>query len=420
MFPQRAWTRVVFLLVSSVIAIYVAEAAVGVFARVTATLHARPSGFDGRTKREVVMEMRTRGVDAFPAIQPSGLLEPGPKRALRSAITIDGVEVLPLGGIADKETVLCNETGQYVIYHSDEEGFHNPAGIWSKATLDVGAVGDSFTHGACVPSDKNAVALIRLRYPGTLNLGMSRNGPLLNLAALREYLPALRPRIVLWLHIEGHDFFDLAMERRSPLLMRYLRGDETQRLRGRREAIDRSLVSYVVERLDRPPDRRGSGRAALRLERPTLAVAPKAPLLGFLQLAEIRGLVRAVSEDTRFDKPSSDDWSLFSEILDKARDTVASWNGRFYVVYLPSAARYQALTFGLPDQAHGRVLSIAQELGIPVIDAAKAFTSQRDPQALFATPGIESRAAHYTEEGYRLLADTILDALPAAPASALP
>lgn len=63
--------------------------------RITATLQARPKGFDERAKREVVTELRAGGVDAFPAIQPSGLLEPGPNRVLKSGIAINGAEVLP-------------------------------------------------------------------------------------------------------------------------------------------------------------------------------------------------------------------------------------------------------------------------------------------------------------------------------------
>lgn len=92
-------------------------------------------------------------------------------------------------------------------------------------------------------------------------------------------------------------------------------------------------------------------------------------------------------------------------------DTGASWNGRLHLVNLPSSARYQPLTFGLPEDAHGRVLATAKELKIPVIDAVESFAAHRDPPSLFATPGIDSRAAHYTEEGYRILVETVLHTL---------
>src|SRR4030095_17214981 len=112
----------------------------------------------------------------------------------KSDITIDGAEVLPLNGISNRVTVLCNETGKYAIYDSDARGFHNPKGIWESSRMSIAALGDSFAIGACAPSDENFVALIRARYPNTLNLGMLGEGPLIMLAALKEYLPPVKPK----------------------------------------------------------------------------------------------------------------------------------------------------------------------------------------------------------------------------------
>ena len=67
------------------------------------------------------------------------------------------------------------------------------------------AVGDSFTHGACVPSEDNFVGVIRADHPATANLGMDSNGPLLMLASLKEYALRFRPKTVLWFYFEGND-----------------------------------------------------------------------------------------------------------------------------------------------------------------------------------------------------------------------
>ena len=45
---------------------------------------------------------------------------------LNPEIAVDGAEVLPLSGISNRVTVLCNESGKYAIYDSDQRGFHNP------------------------------------------------------------------------------------------------------------------------------------------------------------------------------------------------------------------------------------------------------------------------------------------------------
>ena len=65
------------------------------------------------------------------------------------------------------------------------------------AMWDIASVGDSWVNGFCVPSDKNFVALIRKYYPATLSLGENGNGPLAELATLEEYLPSLKPKVML-------------------------------------------------------------------------------------------------------------------------------------------------------------------------------------------------------------------------------
>src|SRR5690606_31428138 len=123
-------------------------------------------------------DLRSADPGAVPAIVPKGLLARQGDGTLKSRISIDEVEVVALGGISNRTTVLCNESGEWIAYSSDEHGFHNPAGIWSRSNIEVAVIGDSFAQGVCVPSPQNAVALIRNRYPATVNLGMLGHGPL--------------------------------------------------------------------------------------------------------------------------------------------------------------------------------------------------------------------------------------------------
>ena len=179
---------------------------------------------DTRTADEVIADLRTRNVEALPIITPANhLLIAQPDGSQRSAISVDGEEVLPLAAVSNTVTVLCNENGQWIDYRSDQRGFSNPNEIWQSDRLDIAALGDSFTHGYCVPADKTFVALIRKRYPATLNLGIAGDGPLLMLAKLKEYVSPRQPRIVLWFYFEGNDLTDLQRERQSMLLRNYLR-----------------------------------------------------------------------------------------------------------------------------------------------------------------------------------------------------
>ena len=201
---------------------------------------------DTRGGFEVIADLRKRGIDAVPIITPSNhLFVKQPDGSIKSAINIHGTEVIPFGGISNKVTVLCNENGPWVTYESDEHGFHNPKGMWKSGRIDIAALGDSFAQGYCVPSDKNFVALIRRGYPATLNLGMAGNGPLLMLATLKEYLPLLAPKIVLWFYYEGNDLTDLQTEKKSGILMRYLKDDFNQGLLARQSDVDQALTNEI-------------------------------------------------------------------------------------------------------------------------------------------------------------------------------
>ena len=133
-----------------------------------------------------------------------------------------------------------------MTFQSDEHGFRNPPGLWRPGPLDIAAVGDSYTEGECVPPGKEFVALIREQYSRTLNLGMRGSGPLLELGQIKEYLPVLTPKIVLWFYYEGNDLIDLNIEKRSKLLRRYLENGFTQNLVGRQADIDRVLTEKAT------------------------------------------------------------------------------------------------------------------------------------------------------------------------------
>src|SRR5216683_7695169 len=202
--------------------------------------------FDTRDPLDVIIDLEKQHINTVPSISPSLLLKERMDNTLQSAITINGKEILPLGGIANKVTVFCNESGEYVMYESDEHGFHNPKGIWDTGDVDIVALGDSFTQGYCVPSHKNFVAFIREHYPATLNLGIRGNGPLAELATLKEYGPPIAPKVVLWFYFEGNDLVDLRREKGSPLLMAYLRDNFTQGLLPLQTEIDQALTTYVT------------------------------------------------------------------------------------------------------------------------------------------------------------------------------
>jgi len=83
-------------------------------------------------------------------------------------------------------------------------------------------LGDSYVQGYCVGPEDGIAPRLRERFPGTLNFGMSGNGPLLMLATLREYGAALEPEFVVWSFFSGNDLENLENERNRSALVAYL------------------------------------------------------------------------------------------------------------------------------------------------------------------------------------------------------
>jgi len=378
--PRRV--ALAMTLLSLVAAAYIAEAYVRALPSLRTRLAARRFGiaFDSRDQFEVVRDLRRVGTDAYPATFPAW-----------QGLPAGGSTLLPLGGISNVTTVFCNEMGQFVVYRSDEHGFHNPQGVWSSGRFEVAALGDSFTQGACVPTEQNFVELLRRDYPATLNLGMLGNGPLLMLAGLQEFLTEVKPAIVLWVYTEGNDLnFDLNREKRDARLSEYLIPDHRQRLLERQSESDAFLRGVI--------DREYTSRQAGTM---TMSAPGR-----FWRLWSLRQALGLQVGESQFD-PSRIDLPLFRRILEEARQTTRGWGGKLYFVYNPSETRYHEEKYRRDyDWTRHQVLSIIEDLRLPLIDLHVPISRRPDISELYSY-----RGAHFSPAGNRLVAETILAAL---------
>ena len=62
--------------------------------------------------------------------------------------------------------------------------------MWDEENIEYTLIGDSFVHGMSV-FDKDSFRgnIEKISQAGVINLGYSGNGPLIELATLREYFP---------------------------------------------------------------------------------------------------------------------------------------------------------------------------------------------------------------------------------------
>jgi hypothetical protein len=359
---------------------------------------------DTRTAVEAVASLKKAGVDAVPILVPGSSFVEGPNNTIKSVLKIHGKEVIPLGGVAARVTVMCNENGQWVSYKSDKHGFNNPSEAWQSGPVEVGILGDSYAHGFCVPPDKNFVALIRRRYPATLNLAMAGAGPMLELATLREYLQPLQPKVVLWFYYEGNDLIDLQKERKNNLLMRYRQDSFTQNLVALQSEIDQAILDDIP--------RQRALTSSLRAGRQESRVGLLDKFLAFVSLGDLRKRLSLVNSTTTEEVKNLADLEgpnldVFRDILTQVKTHVGAWGGKIYFIYLPDWPRYSGNELEPVAKQRDSVVALVTSLGIPVIDIHPIFQAQSDPLSLFPfrEPG------HYTEKGHLLVAEEVMRAV---------
>jgi hypothetical protein len=248
-----------------------------------------------------------------------------------------------------------------------------------------------------VPDGKGFVDLLRADGRVVLNLGTSGQSSLLQLGAIKEYLPRYAPKTVLWTFTEGIDLPDLYTESTHPFLMRYLEPAFGQGLLARQSEIDDHLRRAASALQVRDQEANAPPRRESFVER-SLEIGKLWTLRKKLELSGEESQVWSMLE-----QPSH---NLFSTALEQARTVTNSWGGTLYFVYLPSWNRYRNGPKD-PERERVRVLRLVNALGIPVIDVRAAFEAQNDPLSLFPF----RKFGHYNELGNQVVAETILKVL---------
>ena len=166
--------------------------------------------FDTRSFSQVLDKLKTTGYErVYPNILPSELYSS--EYFSKFVKEKKNKQFLPLSSISNSNTILHNQSGYYPIITTDEHGFNNPKGLYKSNFLDVILIGDSFTEGNGVNSDKNIQSNLRNKGLNTLSLGKLGNGPLIEYAILREYAKPLKPKAVFWMYY-SNDITDLFHE----------------------------------------------------------------------------------------------------------------------------------------------------------------------------------------------------------------
>jgi hypothetical protein len=361
------------------------------------TIHNYPLfGKDKRSKIEVILDLRSDGVDAWPHVHSYTFNE-------SNGLLHKNKRIFPLGGISNKTIVYCNEGGPWIIFKTDEHGFNNPEGQYKKGAVKITLLGDSFALGSCVKPGKDIAGQLRKKGIESLNISNAANGPLLELAALKEYVEPMEPEVVLWLYYEGNDLMNLQDERKSPILLRYLDGTYSQNLLERQGEIDAALVEHV------------NSYSIIKG-----GVARKKRIFRSIKFWYLRQKLSSLiltfhnKSPAMVTKPKDNvgyksQLTLFSEILVTASEQTSGWGGKLYFVYLPNQERYMGANNNGNFNNRDDVLEIVNRLGIPVIDFNKVLDKHPVPLSLLSP--VRGVRGHYNPEGYELLSTFIINQL---------
>ena len=307
-----------------------------------------------------------------------------------SKIFLDKNDLLPLSGLSNIKSILCNENGYYSSYLSDRYGFNNPDKEWDKKSIDYLVLGDSFAHGACVnrPNDISSV-LRSLSKKNVLNLGISGNGPLTEYATLREYKHT-NVKNIIWIYFEGYDLADLINEKKNFILMNYIKDENfSQNLRNRNDAKDQVVKKITKKEYNRIVEKYSDDNKL------------KYKILKFIRLDKTKKVIfvnQVISEEIN-ERVFKD----FRDIMALTKIEADKMKSKLYFVYLPEFLR---LSENYSNKNYYKVLKIVNDLDIPVIDLKKnLLDKEKNPFDLYPF----GMNAHFNVKGYRKSSQIILE-----------
>ncbi len=319
--------------------------------------------YDKRTKYEVYNELKKIDDTIQVTIPPTSNLK-------------KNFPLFPLSGISNSKTIFCNENGYYVFYESDRFGFRNPDKEWDRDTIEYLLIGDSYTHGACVNEPDDIASVLRkMSNESVLNLGYSSNGPLIEYAILREYLPQNVKKIV-WIYFESNDLNDLSREIQSETLKKYLNNlNFTQNLKLKQKTIDEILSKNV--KISKEKKKNESIRQ---------------DLIKFVKLEKTIDLF------VQPNLPKSD----LKKILELVKDLALKNNSELFFVFLPSYNRYIDNHFD--NKNYDFIKKTVNDLDIEFIDIdQEVFKKVKNPLKFYPF----ELQYHFNEYGYKSVAETI-------------
>jgi len=363
--------------------------------------------YDTRSKFEIYKDLKKTQIIS-PLYRPFNQL----KTKQKIIAKIDNIEkeILILSGVSNRKTIVCNENGEYLIYLSDRYGFNNPDDLWESSS-DAVILGDSTTLGECVPYGNDISSILRNENKKLIiNLGMGGNGPLLQLAILKEYQPLTNSNKIIWVYYEGNDLLDIYNEKKNKILLNYFDKEFKQDLYKIQNSIDNKILKLIEQQYKNYQKNKYISFFLLSEVRENLKNFLKGkksnqPYLKFKYNVNIPLVYQNIA-NINSENPYSSNIKMYEKILNEVHKFSIKNNTKNYFVYLPAVARFNGEFENNEDLfARREILNLAEKFNFELIDIyAEFFKNQKNPLEFYPYNG---KRRHFNSKGYKAIADII-------------
>tara|TARA_B100000795_G_C22799543_1_gene441100 strand:- start:1127 stop:2572 length:1446 start_codon:yes stop_codon:yes gene_type:complete len=363
--------------------------------------------YDTRSKFEIYKDLKKTQIIS-PIYRPFNQLKT--KQKITAKIDNIEKEILILSGVSNRKTIVCNENGEYLIYLSDRYGFNNPDDLWESSS-DAVILGDSNVLGECVPYGDDISSILRNENKKSIiNLGMGGNGPLLQLATLKEYQPLTNSNKIIWVYYEGNDLLDLYNEKKNKILLNYFDREFKQDLYKIQNSIDKKILGLIEQQYKNYQKNTYISFFLLSEVREKLKNFLKGKNsnqsnLKFKYNVNIPFVYQNIA-NINSENPYSSNIKMYEKILNEVRKFSIKNNTKNYFVYLPAVARFSGEFENNEDLfARREILNLAEKFNFELIDIyAEFFKNQKNPLEFYPYNG---KRRHFNSKGYEAIADII-------------
>ena len=346
--------------------------------------------FDKRSNLKFVKSEREKGNKVYPITYSANNF---------NLLKIDGKDTLAFSGVANAESIFCNEEGKWLSLKTDELGFGNKSGKWRGSKVNLLLLGDSYGMSTCVEEKYRMHKLLDQELGNTVNLSYSMNGPLIQLAVLREYGKILKPKNIVWFYY-GNDLYDLDRNIKNSILKSYLNKDFSQDL-----YINRKKVNIAMRDLS---EKIYNDYLQGNINPIKLNFEKKPKIREILKLKKIRYILNNTFEE--FKTKNNINFNRYEYIFKSALYESNKWGGKITFVYLPG---YNELLnhkkFRVKNEyevIRESLIPIISKSNVDIIDMLPILHSKGGVSKFYLNP-----SSHYNKYGYETITQEIIKKL---------